>query len=202
MESAPTELICKELEDYHKSLQRVAAMYFALVMVILVGLGALFYQAPFEAKRVFLSPTIEAAQLIEDKSKVGADDKKPPTPRALVTEIQSEPVLALILAVTSKLVLAIAAFYLVRLLLNVVRYNVKLSNKYKAISLILKLRQADSTLTMSDLGSLFNIDGYDFMNDKVINSDLTSKLTKLLDDRFSDLKNLTGQSSGPAEASR
>lgn len=111
-------------------------------------------------------------------------------------------ILALILAVTSKLVLAIAAFYFVRLLLNVVRYNVKLSNKYMAISLTQKPRQADPTSAMSELENFSNIDGYHSMNSKAIDGDLTSKLTKLLDGRPADLNNLTGRSSRIAEEGR
>jgi len=55
---------------------------------------------------------------------------------------------------------------------------------------------------MSELENFSNIDGYHSMNNKAIDGDLTSKLTKLLDGRPADLNNLTGRSSRIAEEGR
>jgi uncharacterized protein YjeT (DUF2065 family) len=154
------EKICQALDQSHRELRREAMIAMAVALFILLGLGLFFYLAPSESKRAFLaSPT--------------------PSDASIGT---------ILVTMFSELLLAVTAFYVARLLLHVVRHYLKLANNFLIVKFKLMIRQADPKVSIRDLDKLFGVDDREFLHDSTINSDLSSRVLRIIDKHKEDIK--------------
>lgn len=109
--------VIQDLKKESEGMQKVAASFFLLAIMILFGTGFLFYKS----------------HLPQETLPIGTYSVQ------------------VAFSLFSRIALIIIAFYLVRLLMSVVSYNLALSNDLKAKALSLSLFKIDGTLSLNEL---------------------------------------------------